>query len=63
MDEKLLEALKLIRETCRERGNCISCPLRSFRNSGTCYLTDGVNPEDWRLYGDLPEESTALFLA
>lgn len=58
-NNKLIEALRLIRELCREQGKCINCPLRF--GSATCSVTHKY-PGKWVLIGDKPEEVDRLFV-
>lgn len=60
MNEKLLEALKVIREECTNHDNCRDCLLHDPKNAQICVFK-GLNPEDWKLYGD-EVEPTSLFL-
>ena len=51
MDEKLLEALKVIRDECRKHDvfDCSECPLFDYDNKG-CRVVDGIDyPRDWYL--------------
>lgn len=44
--EKILEALNVIKDTCKDACNCETCPLRSENND--CYIGDKT-PFDWNI--------------
>ena len=46
MDDKLLEALEIIKEECRKHQDCKTCPMRNVHNG--CGVDDS-SPSDWRL--------------
>lgn len=52
MDDKLIKALKVIRDECRKYNvfDCnTECPLYDYDNKG-CRVVDGVDyPRDWYL--------------
>jgi len=54
--EKLLEALRIIRDTCSQHGNCHHCPLRDA--DVICTLRKEP-PAGWKLAEKVPE--TRLF--
>ena len=45
-ENKLLSALKTIREECKKHESCKNCPLRR-RNNRDCTLYDSTPPEEW----------------
>jgi hypothetical protein len=46
MDDKLLEALKVIKEECKKHDSCSTCPM-SVRGDA-CGIDDS-SPNDWKL--------------
>lgn len=45
--EKIIEALTIIIETCEENRGCNTCP---FSNQGKCLVSsDGTRPDEWVL--------------
>lgn len=49
----LEEALTLIRNTCIENDDCVTCPLRSSEtNDAGCYLKQNGQPDKWKFKSD-----------
>lgn len=46
MDDKLLEALKCIKEECKKHNSCSTCPMSVIGNE--CGVNDST-PADWEL--------------
>lgn len=45
--EKIIGALTVIKETCKENRDCNTCP---FSNQGECLVcSGGKSPEEWAL--------------
>lgn len=59
IDEKLLEALKLIRKTCESNTYCKTCPLRRSDVYCSCEVVK-ITPDKWELFDDL-HANTRLF--
>ena len=47
--EKILKALEIIKEVCKEQGTCATCPLRDFEDY--CILS-GPAPCHWEINHD-----------
>lgn|GEM_PF-1599340 len=56
--EELLKALRLIRDTCRQHGNCPKCPLHigSGADNACCSMSERW-PREWKLVNKVPEVS------
>ena len=63
MEERLLEALKLIKNECSSHSECKTCPMR-VKNIGQdeymCYLRT-KNPLCWTFKEDVPQEKPRVF--
>lgn len=44
--EKIIEALKVIRDTCEEHDDCCECP---FSDGGDCLICSEESPDEWHL--------------
>lgn len=56
--EKIIEALTIIKETCKENKDCSTCPFSERRN---CLISSDRNsPEEWILNED--KSWKALFI-
>lgn len=50
--QRIIDALRVIRETCIQAGDCKMCPLRKGKEGMYCSVTNGY-PEDWELADDV----------
>lgn len=62
-ESEIINALKVIKETCEEYETCDNCPL-SICNQNRCGLTynkneEKITPERWKIVGETPQ---SLFL-
>ena len=46
--DEILNALRVIKETCEEAGECENCPLRNKEYNDKCYLMETA-PLDWKI--------------
>lgn len=46
--DEIVNALKVIMETCEEAKCCVSCPLRHKFSSDKCYVSS-CRPDKWKL--------------
>ena len=58
MENEILEALKTVRRVCKEHETCHDCPLRTKDNACSVYQ---CRPYEWKLLGDIEEETDRLF--
>ena len=62
-ESEIINALKVIKETCEEFERCIDCPLSvgEFHDCGLKYNKERLNlaPHQWQIVGDTPK---SLFL-
>ena len=56
-NDDLVNAIKIIRTTCKKHDRCSKCPLRSYNNDG-CRLQMG-QPANWKLKEE--DESNRIF--
>ena len=48
---ELLEALNIIKETCKRHETCVICPLRENNDDGAfrCYILYHNDPSTWKI--------------
>lgn len=61
-EDPLLEALKLIRETCKKQELCKTCPMRKADNNCPFLKGFGKRPDHWKFKGEEEDEPVRIFL-
>lgn len=55
--KKLEEAVRIIRDVCKECNSCSSCPLHVRNN--TCGISWGT-PEEWKLFNEPADDEVPV---
>lgn len=58
-EEKIIEALKVIKKVCQTYDDCAKCPFRNWELLSKCHLKD-VEPAYWCF--NAPEEPWRAFM-
>ena len=60
LPEDIMEALKIIKNTCAEQEDCYYCPFSSGKRSGNGCLINELTPNEWCVTDNPPEPWRAI---
>ena len=58
-NNQILNALRVIKETCAIYDECYKCPLAA--GDYNCMVSDRTTPEKWKIKNDAPEDIWRAF--